>query len=185
MTCKKCNGSGKIQSPFIGLTEPIHKDIPIGSGSMGLGFGRAVGMARARKALGKEGVIYVLMSDGEMHCGNVWESAMKAMHEKLDNIVVIVDWNGLCAMGKTEEVLSLGNMDNSHLRNKWAAFGWTNRVVNGHDYSEIEQGIWGKGSRRRIVLARTVKGKGWKRAENNNLYHYKHVSDEEYEEALR
>lgn len=174
-------------SKFIGLAEPIHPDIPAAGGSMGLGFSMAVGMARARKNLGKEGKIYVLMSDGELHCGNVWESILKAGHEKLNNLVLIVDLNGFCAMGKTREILDVNKSSYwSNLMMKFHSFGWAGKYpyIDGHNYKEIEKAL-SKNYGPYPILAKTIKGKGISFMEGNNDWHYRRIDDESYELAQK
>jgi len=173
--CEKCNGSGKIQSRYIGLLEPTIKGVEAAGGSMGIAFSMAVGMARTGKTLGKEGMIYVMMSDGEMHCGNVWESAMKAANEKLDNLTVLVDANGFTAMGKIEDV-----QDVEPLIEKWEAFNWAVFEVDGHAYKELENVLEEKTSFPKIIICRTVKGKGVSFMENKNEWHYRAIDSESY-----
>lgn len=168
-------------SPFIGLAEPIIPDIQIAGGSMGLGFPGAVGLALAKKVKGEAGNVYVLMSDGEMHSGTTWEAALIAAHHKLDNLMVIVDVNGFSAMGTTDEVLKI-----NPLYPKWLEFGWNTCNVYGHTFSSLENGLEILDIYKGLpaaVLAKTTKGKGVSFMENNNLYHYKGLSEEEYLKA--
>lgn len=155
-------------SKFIGLAEPVVPEIQIAGGSMGLGLPGAVGLALAKKFKGEEGKVYVLMSDGEMAIGTTWESILIAQHHKLDNLVVIVDANGLQAMGATKDVLDIqGMMDDS---------------FDGHDYEEIEKCLSNPVTIG-FNFAKTIKGKGVSFMEGVNLYHYKQLSEEEYLEA--
>jgi len=170
-------------SPFIGLVEPQNRwGLRIAGGSMGLGLPGAVGLALAKKLKGEEGKVYVLMSDGEMQCGTIWESALIASHHKLDNLVVIVDYNGLQAMGEMRNILDI-----EPLKEKWLSFGWAIREVDGHNHEEIKWSLIHSPDPKlpSIIIANTIKGKGWKRAENNNLFHYSHVSKEMLDEALK
>ena len=105
--CKSCGGSGKIQSKFIGLAEPIIPEISAAGGSMGFGLPFGTGFAVAKKIKKEKGKAFVLMSDGEMQIGSTWESALIASHHKLDNLIVILDFNGLQAMGKVKEILDI------------------------------------------------------------------------------
>ena len=167
ITEEELNSFCKEGSKFIGLAEPITPDIMIAGGSMGLGLPGAVGLALAKKIKKEEGKVYVLMSDGEMQIGTAWESALIIKHHKLDNLVVIVDCNGLQAMGKVDDVLSMPiEID-----------------IDGHDYGEIEKAL-DEHSGEDFIFAKTIKGKGWKRAEGDNIYHYKSPSYNEYIEAL-
>ncbi len=169
-------------SKFIGLIEPIISDIPAAGGSMGFGLPFGVGFALGKKIKKKEGRIFVVMSDGEMDCGTTWESALIAAHHKLDNLLVIIDANGLQAMGETKKVLNT-----EPLKDKWQSFGWEVKEIDGHNFIEIEKTIDDfsiKKEKPKVIIARTIKGKGVSFMENNNLYHYKAPSEEEYQKAL-
>ncbi len=170
-------------SKFIGLAEPIIPEIMIAGGSMGLGLPGAVGLALSKKLKGEEGTVYVLMSDGEMQCGTTWEAALVAVHHGLDNLVVIVDNNGLQAMGKVEDIL---------VSSYFPTTGWRSVALPGHNHSVLEREILSKPSKLLldydqhlplVIIADTTKGKGVSFMENNNLYHYKQLSEDEYERA--
>ncbi len=172
---------GPDEEEYIGLVEPHGKfGLEFAGGSMGFGLPGGVGFALAKKMNKDEGKTYVLMSDGEMQIGTTWESALIAKQHNLSNLVVLVDNNRLQAMGKTEEILNI-----EPLEEKFKSFGWTVQRINGHDFEEVESAL-GKlsDSSPNMIICDTIKGKGWRRAENNNLYHYKMLSDEEYNEAL-
>lgn len=162
-------------SRLIGLTEPGVPGVHFAGGSMGLGLPASVGFALSKKMKGEVGKVYCVMSDGELDSGTTWESALIASHHKLDNLVVIVDSNKLQAMGETKQILRSG----------FPKDGWTVKDIDGHNYDQIERAIHASLSWASPIcfFANTIKGKGWKRAENNNLYHYKNLSPEEYEEA--
>jgi transketolase len=170
-------------SKFIGLAEPIIPEIPAAGGSMGFGLPFGIGFALAKKIKREGGKIFVLMSDGEMDCGTTWESALIGAQQKLDNLVVIVDFNGLQAMGKVEEILNI-----EPLKEKWRAFGWGIREINGHNFEEIEKALVDLPFDKEeptVVIARTIKGKGASFMEGDNLWHYKAPSEEEYRKALK
>jgi transketolase len=169
-------------SKYIGLTEPKIRGIEAAGGSMGFGLPFGVGFALAKKIKKEKGKIYVLMSDGEMQTGTTWESALIANHHKLDNLLVIVDANELQAMGKVKEILNI-----EPLKNKWKAFGWEVREIDGHNFQEIEGALLkppvpGKPV---VIIARTIKGKGVSFMEGDNIWHYKAPSEEEYQRALK
>lgn len=172
----------KDGSEFIGLAEPIIPEIKIAGGSMGLGLPGAVGIAMAKKLKKDGGKVYVLMSDGEMQCGTTWESALIAAQHQLNNLIVIVDCNGLQAMGTTFEVLDIEPLDR-----KWNAFMWDSRKVDGHNTFVMEPVfddiLDAPDAKPHIIIAQTTKGKGVPFMENNNLYHYKQLSETEYNEA--
>ena len=171
------------EKEYIGLIEPRGKfGLRCAGGSMGYGLPFGVGMALAKKIKNEKGTIWILMSDGEQMIGTTWESAAIASHHKLDNIQVVVDKNGFSAMGKTNEILNT-----EPLALKWKSFGWDTTEVDGHYGNAIavklEDFVKPKDNRPKIMIAHTIKGKGVKRFEGNNLYHYKNLSQEEYEEA--
>ena len=171
----------KEGSKYIGLVEPNVRGIEAAGGSMGFGLPFAVGFALAKKLKKERGKAFVLMSDGEMQIGTTWESALIASHHKLNNLFVIVDANELQGMGKVEEILNIES-----LKNKWEAFGWEVREIDGHNFEEIEKALIApEEGKPKIVIARTIKGKGVSFMERNNLYHYKAPSDEEYQKALQ
>lgn len=188
ITEEELNSYCQPESKFIGLAEPIIPEIPFSGGSMGLGFPAAVGFALAKKLKGEEGNIYVLMSDGELQCGTTWEASLIARHHELNNLMVIIDYNEFQAMGKTEDILK-GITHVPNLDGVW---------VDGHDYEELEKTIIDRfyfndnaftGYRRTFgpvfVGCNTIKGKGVSFMENNNLFHYKAPSKEEYQLALK
>ncbi|MEK9135115.1 MAG: transketolase [Patescibacteria group bacterium] len=168
----------KAGSKYIGLAEPNVRGIEAAGGSMGYGLPFGVGFALAKKIKKEEGKVFVLMSDGEMQIGTTWESALIAAQHKLDNLFVIVDANKLQAMGEVKNILKI-----EPLKEKWQAFGWEAREIDGHNFDEIEESF-ASSDKPTVIIARTIKGKGWKRAENNNLFHYKAPSKDEYEEAI-
>ena len=170
-------------SKFIGLAEPIVPEIPAAGGSMGFGLPFGIGFALAKKIKKEEGKAFVLMSDGEMGIGTTWESALIAAHHKLDNLFVIVDFNGLQAMGKVKEILNV-----EPLKDKWQAFGWEVREIDGHNFEEIEKSLTLPSSHKEkpvVIIAKTIKGRGVSFMEGENLWHYKAPSDEEYQKALK
>lgn len=154
-------------SKFIGLAEPIIPDIPFAGGSMGYGLPAAVGFALAKKLKGEEGTIYCLMSDGEYECGTTWESALIATQYKLDNLIVILDMNGYQAMGKVLNILPINLVELPGYR------------ISGHNFDEINNAL----NRGGMINAQTVKGKGVSFMENQNIYHYKQLTKDEYDRA--
>jgi len=149
------------------------------TGSLGHGLPIGVGMALARKKIKKDGQIYVLMGDGECQEGTTWESALFASHHKLENLTVIVDNNKLQALGKIEEIVSLGN-----LAEKFRAFGWQTNEIEGHNYDEIipilRQESYGVP---RMIIARTIKGKGVSYMENDPKWHTRLPTEKELKQA--
>jgi transketolase len=177
-------------APFFGLAETTVPGVHVSGGSMGHGLPVSVGMALAKKRAGEPGMIYCIMSDGELNEGTTWESVMVAAHHKLDNLCIIVDKNDWQAMGKTSEVLDLGDV-----AKKFHVFGWDAATINGHSYSKIEKELkrvnkntltkgedWAEVPS--VIVANTIKGKGVSFMENHLLYHYKHVEKEDYDKAV-
>ena len=152
------------------------------SGSLGHGVGMGSGFALAAKKNNKNYRTFVVLGDGECYEGSIWEAAMFAAHHKLDNLVVIVDRNELCILGKTEELLSLGNLEA-----KWRSFGWETRSVNGHSFEELLDAFSLLGRTRGkplSIIANTVKGKGISFMEGRAEWHNKMPDDEQMATAL-
>lgn len=167
--------------PFLSLAETTVPGVHVSGGSMGHGLPVAVGMALASKRAGEGGRVYCIMSDGEMNEGTTWEAAMVAAHHKLDNLCVIVDKNNWQAMGRTSEVLDLGDLEL-----KWHAFNFASVSINGHDYQEIESEILhGFPYQPKCVIAKTIKGKGVSFMEDCLEYHYAYVNESDYQKAVK
>ena len=179
ITEEQLNSYCQPGSKFIGLAEPIHPDIPLAGGSMGLGLPGAVGLALAKKLKGEDGKVYVLMSDGELQIGTTWESIQIAAQHKLNNLTVLIDQNDFQAMGKTEDILKTYFPCGGH---------WDYSYPDGHDFTSLESSLredWVRYPEKpRVITCKTTKGKGVNFMENNNLYHYKQLSSEEFSKAL-
>lgn len=172
-----CKGDSK----YIGLAEPNVRGVEFAGGSMGMGLPAGVGFALAKKLKAEKGRVVVLESDGGMNCGMVWESLAIAAHHKLDNLTLIIDANGFQAMGTPKEVLNFEPMDR-----KLRAFGWVVTEIDGHNYKEIEKALSVEARNKpHVILARTVKGKGVKKFEGDNLWHYWHVDKPTYKQAMK
>lgn len=182
LTEEELNSFCQEGSAFIGLAEPVHPDIVIAGGSMGLGFPGAVGLALAKKMKGEEGAVYCLMSDGEMQIGTTWESALIASHHGLDNLVVIVDNNELCGMGETAAILDIGNVGN-----KWKESRFDVCEIDGHNFDEVEKILIADTTNGipTAFIANTIKGKSVSFMERNNLWHYAQIKDDDYANALK
>lgn len=156
--------------------------IEISGGSLGQGLSVGLGIALAAKLDKKDFRTYVMLGDGEIEEGQVWEAAMAASHYKMDNLCAIIDQNGLQIDGFIHEIMS------SHpIPEKWRGFGWHVIEVNGHDYSAIltayddAEKVKGQPT---VIVAKTVKGKGVSFMENHVDWHGKAPSKEETERAL-
>ncbi len=153
------------------------------SGSLGQGLSFGVGAALAARLDGRAYRVYVLLGDGECDEGQVWEAAMAAAHFKLDNLVGIVDHNGLQIDGWNRDVMNL-----EPLPDKWRSFGWKVLEVDGHDLARVLDAFdQAKGVKEQptMIIAHTVKGKGVSFMENQADFHGKAPTREEAERALK
>ena len=165
-----------------------HEGLPgirIASGSLGQGLSAAIGAAQAKKLNKDNSLVYVLMGDGELQEGQVWEAAMYAPHNKVDNLIAAVDYNGAQIDGSTDQVLSLGN-----LKAKWEAFGWdVLEVEKGNDMASIIAGIDEAKSRTGngkpvIILLYTAMGSGVDFMMGTHKWHGVAPNDEQLASAL-
>lgn len=157
--------------------------VDMSSGSLGQGISAAVGMAMAGKMDGKSYRVYTLVGDGESEEGQVWEAAMFAGHKKLDNLCVILDYNGLQIDGSVEEVGGISPLDQ-----KLRSFGFEVMTIDGNDMGQLEIAF---GAARACkgkpfaIIARTTKGKGISFMENQAGWHGKAPNAEQYERAKK
>lgn len=165
---------------------PSRLDTPgveVSTGSLGQGLAMANGMALAEKIDEASWRVYSILGDGECEEGEIWEAAMLAAHYKLDNLVAIVDQNGLQIDGLVAKVMRV-----NPLAEKFKAFGWHAIKINGHDYKEIlaafkeARNTKGKPT---VIIARTVKGKGVSFMENKVEFHGKCASPEQCTAAFK
>ncbi|MHB1414973.1 MAG: transketolase [Chloroflexota bacterium] len=173
-----------LNSPF-GM-HPDMRKIPgcdMSTGALGHGLAVGVGMALAARIQHKGYRAFVIMGDGELHEGSVWESAMAGAHFGLENLVGIIDRNRYCLGSDTEDTMKL-----EPLADKWRSFGWAVREFDGNDMGQVVDAFdavpfqSGKPS---MLLANTIKGKGFSMAEDRCDWHYQTVSDDILESALR
>ncbi len=150
----------------------LENNISCTTGSLGHGLPIGVGMALARKFKNQQGRIFVLMGDGECEEGTTWESLLIASHHKLDNLIIIIDYNKLQALQKIQEVSSLDN-----LKIKFESFGCYVTEVEGHDISNIINALEKQNIENQtldkpyVILAHTIKGKGISFMENDPKWH--------------
>ena len=139
-------------------------------------------MALAGKKKKKDWRVFCIVSDGELDEGSNWEAILLAPHLKLDNLVLIVDYNKIQSFGNTNEVLNL-----EPLQSKFDAFNWNVYQVDGHNYSELSNTLSNRymNGKPTVVIAHTVKGKGVSFMENSLEWHYKSPSEEQYEKAIK
>ena len=156
--------------------------VDMSTGSLGQGISTACGMALAAKYQGKSHRVYTLLGDGETQEGQVWEACMFAAHYKLDNLVVIIDNNGLQIVGDVAKVMSP-----YPYREKLEGFGFHVEAIDGHDFDQIEAALntakTVKGKPTAIVMS-TVKGKGISFMENNAGWHGVAPNDAQFEQAM-
>ncbi len=166
--------AGHLRNTSIGLE--------YSSCSLGMALPVAVGMALAAKKRGQTHKVYTVMGDGELNEGSMWEAFMAAAHFSLDNLIAVVDRNGLSSDGPTEEIMALGD-----LNAKLNAFGWDCVTVDGHDIDALLGAFAqaGKQTRPFAVIAKTVKGSGVSYAENDHNWHHNVMTDELYEKAIK
>ena len=161
------------------------KGIEMSTGSLGQGIAAACGMAINAKHLDKTDYkVYTVLGDGEMQEGEVWEALMAGAHYKLDNFCVILDKNGLQIDGKVAEVMDIGDIEA-----KAKAFGYETRVIDGHDFQQIEAAVndfkANAGSGKPFfIVAKTHKGMGVSFMQDNPGWHGKNPNDEEYAKAV-
>jgi transketolase len=173
----------KINSHLQGHPD-MHKvpGVEMSTGSLGQGFSASIGMALANRLDKNPGRIYVMLGDGELQEGIVWEAAMAAGHYKLDNMTAFVDWNGLQIDGKNDDIMTV-----RPIGEKFAAFGWNVLSIDGHNIPAIVAAIdtakkfKGKPT---VIVAKTHKGQGVSFMEDNADWHGKAPGDEDAEKAL-
>ena len=168
-------------SHFVGHPTRKVPGVEQNTGALGHGLPICTGMALGGKLDAADFRVFTLLGDGELAEGSNWEAAMAAAHYKLDNLTAIIDCNTLQITGRTRDVMS-----NEPLAEKFAAFGWAVRTVNGHDFAALTEALSaplepGKPS---AVIARTVKGKGVSFMEDVGKWHHGVPNDDEYIRAL-
>ena len=153
------------------------------TGSLGQGISIALGMALGAKLHGAKYKIYALLGDGEQQEGQMWEAAMAAAHYSTDNLIAIVDNNGMQIDGSNDEIMSI-----KPLPDKWRAFGWRVLTLNGHDMAEILQAFDEANETKgqpTILIAHTIKGKGVSFMENQHKWHSGAPTKEQFEVAMK
>ncbi|MGH9875932.1 MAG: thiamine pyrophosphate-dependent enzyme, partial [Pyrinomonadaceae bacterium] len=155
--------------------------IEASTGSLGHGMGIATGMVYADKIQGKDQLVYVVLSDGEMQEGSTWEAIMMAANLGLGNLLAFLDLNGFQTLGRTSET-------HPHfypVLDKVRAFGWEAAEVNGHDAKAVLKAVRAReGKQPFFVVGNTIKGKGVSYMENVPIWHYRSPNKEEYAKAI-
>lgn len=164
---------------------PSAKDTPgveLSTGPLGIGLSASVGMALGLRLSKINSTVFAILGDGELDEGTVWEAAMSAAKFKVDNLIAIVDWNGVQLDGTNSQIMPLGD-----LNTKFGAFGWSVLECDGHDIASICNAIDRakvSDGLPKVILAHTIKGKGVSFMEGQNAWHGKPISDQEFEQAM-
>jgi len=170
-------------SDLKGLSDSRITGIEVTSGSLGHGFSVGVGLAMGAKLRKTDQKTYVLVGDGEINEGPIWEGALFANHHQLSNFMVIVDENGFQAMGTTQDIIELGS-----IQSKFESFGFETITIDGHDEVAIDKaiaGLWKSDKKKpKALIAKTIKGKGVDFMENDNSWHYTRLNQESYQDAV-
>lgn len=180
---KELESFSSFGSKYIGHPNNRVKGVEVNTGALGHGLSIGVGMALAGRMDRMDFRVFVLMGDGELAEGSVWEASMAASGYGLDNLAAIIDRNGLQISGRTEDVMAV-----EPLADKWKSFGWNVSCVDGNDISALcralspENRAPGKPT---LVIANTVKGKGVSFMENNPKWHHGAMDAGQYEQACR
>ncbi len=151
--------------------------IEASTGSAGHGLPIGLGIAKAMKLQNRTSNVFVIVGDGELDEGSNWEGMLIGAQHKLDNIIVLVDYNKWQGFGKVNDILNL-----EPLADKWKSFNWYVEEIDGHDFRQIDGAIQRClriKDKPKVIIANTIKGKGFSIIENKNEYHYKTPNEEE------
>ena len=172
----------KINSRLQGHTNILKMPISdMTTGLLGQGLSYGVGIAFGKRLKESKSTVYVMIGDGETHEGQIWEALMEAGHYRLDNLVLIIDRNGLCSHQPVENVISI-----EPLKDRLETFGWNVKEIDGHNMEQIDScftSLTAQFGKPKCVIAHTVKGKGISFMENNGKWHRSVPNHEEYEIA--
>lgn len=158
--------------------------IEFNTGSLGQGLSAGIGMALAARYKKKDFNVYVILGDGEIQEGSIWESVMFASHHQIDNLCAIIDYNKVQENGFVNEILSI-----EPLKDRWESFGWNYIEIDGHNFEEIFEALDAftsskGGGKPTVIVANTVKGKGVSFMEFKHTFHGRALNKEELEKAL-
>jgi len=166
------------------IAHPIMKPsigIESSNGSLGHGLSMGVGLAIASKKKNRNNRVFIIMGDGELNEGSVWEAAQSAAHFNLNNLIAVVDFNKIQSDGESEKIMKSGD-----LVNKWKSFGWNTKEINGHDVEELYDAFVNHNVENmpKVIIAHTVKGKGVDFMEHNNEWHHNRLTETLYNNAI-
>ncbi len=172
----------KDGTELFGLSEDHIPGIEISGGSLGHGLPVATGMAYGFQRQKSKRKVFCIVGDGEMNEGSIWEAILFAGHHKLNNLCVIVDANKYQAMGLTEDIIDLDSLED-----KFNSFGFSSFSCNGHSLEELNENFEkaSKSNKPTVIIANTVKGAGISYMENENIWHYKKMTKEEEDLAIK
>ena len=178
---KKLFTYGKNDSLLMNHASHKVKGVEFSTGSLGHGLPVAVGKALKFKLEKKKSKVYVLLSDGELNEGSNWEALLFASHHKLNNLVIIIDYNKIQSLGHSKKIINI-----EPLKDKFISFGCRVAKINGHSYLSIKNELNKKLSNKpKVIIANTIKGYDVNFMEDNNLWHYKSPNNFELEKALK
>jgi len=180
ITDKTLSTFGKNNSILMSHTTHKVKGIDLSTGSLGHGLPVATGIALANKIRKKKDKTFVLLSDGELDEGSNWEALLFSAHHKLNNLIVIIDYNKIQSLDAVKKTINLEPMSK-----KFRSFGCKVKSINGHNFNQIFKAMNTKSSKPLVVIANTIKGKGVKFMEKSVLWHYKPLNKEHYLKAKR
>lgn len=158
------------------------KELDANTGLLGQGLSIGIGMALAKKYTKDDSSVFVIIGDGEMHEGQIWEGLMSGAHYSLDNLVVFLDYNKLSSKGPVNTVMNLES-----IKEKLTAFNWNVIEINGHSYEEIDAAVNMAEKQKKsptFIIANTIKGKGVSFMENNPKWHSGTFNNEQYKIAM-
>ena len=166
-----------------GLAHSHLPGVEVTSGSLGHGLPIGVGLAIGCRRQRSDQRVFVVVGDGELNAGPIWEAALFAAQQRISNLVVIVDANGFQALGRTQDVMNLRS-----IAGKFNAFGWEVAEANGHDEPDLDAAldllVGSESAAPRVLVARTVKGAGVSFMENDNSWHYRRLSEADHRAAM-
>ena len=175
---KELDNTSKLNSILGGHPESFKvRGVEASTGALGHGLGIGVGMAIAAKIKKQKQKIFVILGDGEINEGSIWEAALSASKHKLGNLKILLDYNKIQSYGPVKEVLNL-----EPLKDKWSSFGFDVSELNGHNVKELKANLKkfvnGKKNRPSVTICNTIKGKGFYFAENNPKWHHRNSFNE-------
>ena len=159
----------------------LESGIDFSTGSLGMGVSLATGVALSLKKRNLGNKVFALIGDGECNEGVVWETALSAPNLKLNNLTVIIDNNNFQQTGSNKDI-----MDISELEKKWSSFNWNTKKIDGHNIKDIYEALNAPSQDSpKVIICETIKGKGFSFSENNNDWHHKIMSKDNYQIALK